>query len=199
MLAVLTIYYLFLFLANDNFREVVGQKVYRSAQPSPEQLKKWTQLYKIRTVINLRGNAGKATDDLQEAADKLGVAVISIQFSAYELPPADSLTKLINTIEKSKLPILIHCRDGIDRTGTASAIAAMAIGNIDYDIAKWQAYVAPGPWKRKKLNNPDYEYSYVHISDILKLYERYCRKNNIKTNGWQQFKKWAVQSAVCRN
>lgn len=196
ILAISTIYYLVSFVANGNFREVVSQKVYRSAQPSPEQLENWIKLYEIKTVINLRGDLGKATEDLQESVDKLGVAMISIPFSAYKLPQTDSLTELIQTIEKSKLPILIHCRHGIDRTGTVSAMAAMAIGNTNYDIAKWQAYVVPGPWKRKNLNNHDYEYSYVHISDIFIFYERYCKQNNIKTNGWQQFKKWAIQNAL---
>jgi len=82
--------------------------------------------------------------------------------------------------------MLIHCRAGIDRTGAASTLAAMAIGKEDYDTAKWQAYVPPGPWKRDRNNN------YVHISDMFKLYERHRQGNTVGTDDWQEFKQWST-------
>ena len=82
--------------------------------------------------------------------------------------------------------MLLHCRRGIDRAGTASMLAAMAIGKVDYDTAKWQAYVPSGPWKRPR------EDDYIHISDMLSLFESYCRRNGLNGNDWQQFKRWAV-------
>jgi len=177
-------YYLYFFVIKANFREVVSRKVYRSAQPSPAQLKEWIRRYGIRTVINLRGNAGKITEDEQAAANELGVKIITIRFKSSSLPTRDSLAKLIQTIDTTEQPILMHCRGGLDRTGIASTLAAMAIGKEDYNTARWQAYVPPGPWKRNRHNN------YVHISDMFKLYERYRRNNKPDTNDWQEFKQW---------
>jgi protein tyrosine phosphatase (PTP) superfamily phosphohydrolase (DUF442 family) len=188
LVAVLAGYYLVFIEARGNLHEVVSQKVYRSAQPSPEVLKRWVRQYNIRTIINLRGDAG----DERKLADQLGIMTISIPFSAYRLPSTDSLVELIRAIETAELPLLIHCRAGVDRAGTASTLAAMAIGKVDYDTAKWQAYVAPGPWKRKRLGYRNPADQYIHISDIFKLYEGYCKRNNLKTNHWQQFRQWAI-------
>lgn len=181
-------YYLTFFVFKGNFREVVPQKVYRSAQPSPEQLKKWVRQYGIRTVINLRGDAGKIAEDERTVVSQLGVKMISIPLTASSLPTGSSLAKLIQTIETAEQPMLIHCRGGVDRTGMASTLAAIAIGKADYDTAKWQAYVPPGLWKRKRKSN------YVHISDMLKFYESYCQRNGLNTNDWRQFKQWAIDT-----
>ena len=183
-------YYLTFFVVKANFSEVVPQKVYRSAQPSPEQLKKWVRQYGIRTVINLRGDTGKIAEDERAVASQLGAKMISIRLSASSLPTSSSLAKLIQTIETAEQPILIHCHGGVDRTGTASTLAAMAIGKADYDTAKWHAYVPPGPWKRKRKSN------YVHISDIFKFYESYCQSNGLNTNHWRQFKQWATDTTT---
>lgn len=192
LVAVLAGYYLVFVEARGNLHEVVSQKVYRSAQPSPEVLKRWVRQYNIRTIINLRGDAGKVIEDERKLADQLGIMTISIPFSAYRLPSTDSLVELIRAIETAELPLLIHCRAGVDRAGTASTLAAMAIGKVDYDTAKWQAYVAPGPWKRKRLGYRNPADQYIHISDMFKLYEGYCKRNNLKTNRWQQFRQWAI-------
>jgi protein tyrosine phosphatase (PTP) superfamily phosphohydrolase (DUF442 family) len=192
LVAVLAGYYLVFFGTRGNLHEVVSRKVYRSAQPSPEGLKLWIQQYNIRTVINLRGDAGKVVEDELKPAGRLGITTISIPFSSYRLPSTDSLAKLIQAIEMAELPLLIHCHAGVDRAGTASALAAMAIGKVDYDTAKWQAYVPPGPWKRKRLRYSNSADQYIHISDMFKLYEDYCRRNSLKTSRWRQFRQWAI-------
>jgi protein tyrosine phosphatase (PTP) superfamily phosphohydrolase (DUF442 family) len=181
-------YYLYFFSIRSNFREVVPQKVYRSAQPRPAQLKKWVRDYGIRTVINLRGYARKTTDDEQAAADESGVRLITIRFKSTSLPTRKSLNELIQTLETADQPILIHCRSGVDRTGSASTLAAMAIGKENYETAKWQAYVPMGPWKRNRRNG------YVHISDMFKLYERHRLSHEPADDDWQDFKQWASAS-----
>jgi len=194
LVGVISGYYGLFFAARGNFREVVPQKVYRSGQPSPAQLREWVRRYGIKTVINLRGTDEKTVADEQLLAKELGLKIIPIYLSAHRLPARYLLIELIEAIEAAELPVLIHCRAGIDRAGTASALAAMAIGQVDYDQAKWQAYVAPGPWKRKRFKNRKYFQDYAHISDIFRLYESYCRDNNLDTNNWQQLKQWIMNT-----
>jgi hypothetical protein len=112
--------------------------------------------------------------------------MITIRFKSSSLPTKDSLAKLIQALETTEQPILIHCCDGIERSGTASALAAMAIGKESYDTAKWQAYVPPGPWKRNRNNK------YVHISDMFKLYEKHRQTNKPNTSDWLDFKQWTT-------
>ena len=121
---------------NGNFEEVVPREVYRSAQPTDEQLRQWAKQYGIRTIINLRGDDEKEVEDEEATAKELGIEMISFHLSSRRLPAKYLLIELIESIETSKKPILLHCHSGIDRAGTASAIAAMVIGNIDYEEAK---------------------------------------------------------------
>jgi len=188
-------YYLFFFVIKANFREVVPNKVYRSAQPSPKHLRKWVMRYGIKTVINLRGSSEKVIEQEQSTADELGVKLVSIHLSGKRLATTSELAELIDALEKAETPVLLHCKSGVDRTGTASALAAMVIGNVDYNRAKWQAYVAPGPWKRKDFSKrrPNYIHNYAHISDFFKLYENYCQRERLDTNNWQQLKRWAIE------
>ncbi len=187
-------YYIVFFKVMGNFREVVPQKVYRSGQPAPAQLRNWVKRYKIKTILNLRGHKQKDIEIEEAVASELGLKMISMDVSSYRLPAKYILLRLIQAVETMELPVLIHCRSGIDRAGMVSVLAAMARGNLDYDEAKWQAYIAPGPWKRKKFKNRGYFKDYSHISDVFKLYDDYCENNGLDTNDWQQFKQWVVNA-----
>jgi len=178
--------------AHGNFREVVPQKVYRSGQPSARQLRQWSKRHGLKTVINLRGQEAKPAKDEQAVAEELGLRMISICLSSHRLSAKYLLIELMETLETVEVPVLIHCHSGIDRAGTASALAAMAIGKVHYDKAKWQAYVAPGPWKRRRYVNRNYFQDYYHISDVFRLYESYCKHNGLETNNWQQLKQWVM-------
>jgi protein tyrosine/serine phosphatase len=136
-------------------------------------------------VLNLRGDAGETTEDELRTAEELGLNVVSIHLSSNILPSPGVLAELIDAIETAKLPMLMHCQAGVDRSGAASVLAAMAIGRENYDKAKWQAYVPPGPWKRRDKAN------YVHISDLFKGYEGYRKVSGRVSNDWEDFKQWA--------
>lgn len=181
-------YWLMAFIIFANFREIQAGKIYRSAQPSEKQLKKWLGKYKIKTILNLRGDGLKITKQEEQIAQKANVKMFSFGLSSSKIPDRKTLTELMQVLKTSELPILIHCRAGVDRSGTISTIAAMAISNADYKTAKWQSYVPIGPWKRKPRRN------FHHISDTLKAYELYCDKNNLDTAGWTQFENWITNA-----
>ncbi len=185
-------YCYYFFIANANFKNVIPGKVYRSAQPSDTQIRKFIKKYEIKTVINLRAKKIKDFEKEKLATEQSGAQFIGLNLSGNRLISPSELLKLIEVLETSQTPVLIHCKSGVDRGGFVSAIAAMVIGHEDFIDAKKQAYVPPGPRKRKDFSKRrGYVYNYAHISDTLKLYEDYCEQNNLDTNGWEQFAKWA--------
>ncbi|MEJ2648726.1 MAG: tyrosine-protein phosphatase [Sedimentisphaerales bacterium] len=186
-------YYYFRFIVNANMLEVVPGKVYRSGQPSEADLGKWADKYGFKTVINLRAKELKVIKKEELATEHLGMKLVPVYLSGSRLVSPEELSNLIEVLETAEIPVLIHCESGVDRAGFVSAVAALAIGHEGFDRAKQQAYVPPGPWKRQDFSNTrgDYIYDYAHVSDTLRLYENYCRQENVDKNDWQQFKKWA--------
>lgn len=164
-----------------NFHTVVEAKVYRSAQPTPEHLRRWASDHGIKTVINLRGNETR-DPVVQEIATcrKLGLAYHCIRLPNYVHPERGKMIRLVDTIAAAEKPVLIHCRAGADRTGIISVIAAMQIGGLSYDEARPHL-----SWRYLHLdNNPE------NVGGFMKLYEDYCRDQGVSTGGWEQFNRW---------
>lgn len=111
----------------ENFHVVQKNKLYRSGQLSPKRLTYYIKKYGIKTVINLRGENHDKKWWQQERDVTLAhdVAFYNIPMSADELTSRDKLIELLNIYDTAPLPLLIHCRVGVDRTGEAAAIWVM--------------------------------------------------------------------------
>jgi protein tyrosine/serine phosphatase len=123
-----------------NFNAVVPGEFYRSAQLTPAQLSEYAGAYKIRTVINLRGdNKGRLWYDAEvKESDHLGIAHVDFGMSArQELTQAQAIA-LIALMEKAAKPLLIHCKDGADRAGLASALYLAVVKRADPKVAEAQ-------------------------------------------------------------
>lgn len=171
-------------IATDNFREVVPHRVYRSGQPSPEELRDWISRYGLKTIVNLRGPTAPLAAEEEAAAASMGVDFHYLELSAHRLMSRSKLLRLIELLRTARQPILLHCYHGVDRAGTASALAAWLVGRQPYARAKWQAYVPPGPWKYRNGSH--------HISDVLALYEDYCRRHGVSPDDLALFEHWAA-------
>ena len=106
----------------NRFRLAGG--LFRSNQPSPEDLLRAAGTLGIRSVVNLRG------ENTQHGWYRLEVAtcnrlalrhVNTLVFSRGLLEPAQ-LADLKRVIEELELPALVHCKSGADRAGFFSAI-----------------------------------------------------------------------------
>lgn len=112
-----------------NLHPVVPGSVYRSGQPSGARLSEWIETLSLRTVLNLRGKKGQ--DDrrwlLDEiaAAERAGIDHVSIRMSADDLPPGQTLRKLVHVIDTAKRPLLLHCAAGAERSALASAVVVL--------------------------------------------------------------------------
>ncbi len=177
-------YWFYVRVITNNFHAVIPGVVYRSAQPSPKHLEKWVQRYGIRSVINLRGSSsGSYYADEVEAAARLGLELVSVRLSANRQPSSVQLKLLIEALETLPQPILLHCRDGSDRAGVASVVAAMAIGGQDYHKAK--AQLSP---VYLHIDRDPY-----HIGGLVVEYERHCQKSGISPGPWEHFRSWVTK------
>jgi protein tyrosine phosphatase (PTP) superfamily phosphohydrolase (DUF442 family) len=177
-------YYAYLRLVTTNFHEVVPGQVYRSAQPSPEQVRQWVPKYGLKTIVNLRHDAWKTgIESERQAAQEAGAQFVNVRWSDRELPPRETVLQLVAVLENSPRPILLHCKAGADRAGVASVMAAMAIDGQRYDSARKQLSIL----YLHVWDSPDL------INGLLGRYEQHCRDKGRGTGGWKEFRRWATE------
>lgn len=123
-----------------NFHTVVPGRVYRCAQPTPAELERVIRQYGIRTVVNLRGCSAPLPWYVEESrvTHRLDVSQEDIAFSASRLPSPQEVRRLLQVVDHTEYPILLHCRQGADRTGLAAAIIMLLQPGADPDRALGQ-------------------------------------------------------------
>ncbi len=100
------------------FAAVEPGVLYRSAQPSPNQLKNAVADYGIKTVLIARESSSDRVALEIEAAEKLGLHIEHIPLVS-RMPVSDEHARRFLDIvdDPSNHPILIHCSQGRHRTG----------------------------------------------------------------------------------
>jgi protein tyrosine phosphatase (PTP) superfamily phosphohydrolase (DUF442 family) len=113
--------------ALTNKHAVIPGKVYRSAQLSPDELSRVIAEKKIRTVVNLRGTCPDQEWYLGEcrATHAAGISQEDVTLSAKRLPAPAEVRRLVEVLDRTAYPILIHCQRGADRTGLVAAAVVL--------------------------------------------------------------------------
>lgn len=138
--------YLYAIQLLGNFHEVLAGQLYRSNQPSVEELVRYTRENGIRTVINLRGaNESQAwyRDEIETARD-LGLNHIDFGMSASRELDMNEVNQLVAIMRDAPKPILIHCKAGADRTGLATALYLSRVALLSEEEAESQLSVRYG-------------------------------------------------------
>jgi protein tyrosine phosphatase (PTP) superfamily phosphohydrolase (DUF442 family) len=133
-------------VGNDHLHAVQNGRVYRSAQMSPKRLEEVIRRLGIRTVVNLRGACPDFDWYRQECrvTAHTDISQEDVTFSAIRLPPKSEVRRLIEILDRAEYPILLHCRQGVDRTGLASAIVRLLDSNSSLADAEKQLSIAYG-------------------------------------------------------
>lgn len=121
------------FRISQNFYEVEVGQLYRSAQLSQQEMKEFIGKYQIKTVISLRGYPprevmGNSINEMENLKN-LNVQFVPIDLDDNYYPSQANALKIIEALEKSTYPILIHCRVGSDRTGMVAGMYKKFIKN----------------------------------------------------------------------
>jgi protein tyrosine phosphatase (PTP) superfamily phosphohydrolase (DUF442 family) len=127
-----------LILATPNLHPVIAGQIYRAAQPEPATLQRLVAQKGIRTVINLRGCCPHLPWYVQEAnaTAALDLDQLDIAMSATRLPSPQSVIQLIEALDQAPRPLLLHCQQGVDRTGLASVVALLLYTSTPLDQAR---------------------------------------------------------------
>jgi hypothetical protein len=168
-----------------NFHVVVPGRVYRCSQQSGTDLEDIVHRHGIRTVVNLRGCCAPWPWYLDEtrATHRLGVAQEDICFSSARLPSVHELRRLIEVLDRTEYPILLHCRRGADRTGMASAIVLLLQTDTSLDQARRQLSLRFG---HLALGRPAY------LDRFLDLYAEWLAAQR-QPHCRAAFRRWAEQ------
>ena len=131
---------------SGNFHEVAKGELYRSAQPTVNEINTYARNYGIRTIINLRGKNVKAPWYKAEisTASELGIRHVDFKMSAARQLSEDETSRLIAILRDAPKPILIHCQAGADRSGLVAAIYLHAVKGIDVEVAERQISIRYG-------------------------------------------------------
>lgn len=113
--------------STDNFGTLQPGRIYRSWQMSPRTLTRTLRDRRIKTVLNLRGvNPDRAWyRDERAATTAAGATQVDVSLSSCEWISRAQLRAVVRVFDTCEYPLLIHCEWGSERTGLASAVAAL--------------------------------------------------------------------------
>jgi protein tyrosine/serine phosphatase len=165
---------------SQNFEEVDPGKFYRSAQLTPQELEEKIKLYKIKTVISLRGAPEKSywVDAQRKVLKNLNVQFVPISWTTDYFPESAQLKNYLQTLKTAAYPILVHCRTGADRTGEATALYAIDFMKLPKEEAI-SKYLSFKYWHVEAFHPAKKEFvrRYQGIEQALSSYD-VCAKEN---------------------
>jgi protein tyrosine phosphatase (PTP) superfamily phosphohydrolase (DUF442 family) len=180
-------------VAGDNLRTLQPNRSFRAGQMSRQRLESVIRDRGIRTVINLRGYCPDFEwyRDECRATHASNVAQEDITLSAIRLPTPSEIRRLIEVLDRADYPILMHCRQGVDRTGLASTIVKLLEPGVSLGDAQRQLSLAYGYVPFNGTEN---------MRRFLSLYREWLQTLDVQHSP-ELFRHWAMREycpGVCR-
>jgi len=133
-------------LVNGNFHPVTEGEAYRSGQINKDELEKYLKEYRIKSVLNLRGENSGADwyEDEIAICKRLSVRHYDLAMNSTGKPDPDVVSKLMTIFSEAPRPVLMHCKSGSDRTGLVAALWKSVVDGEPKSIAEKQLSIRYG-------------------------------------------------------
>lgn len=181
--------YAFKVFAGWNEHAVIDGVFYRSAQMSGPRLAEVIREKRIRTVLNLRGTAQqvhaervKWYRDEVNVTHAANVSQEDVTLSAGMLPPPAELRRAIDVLDRAEPPVLLHCKQGADRTGLIAAVARLLYTDDTLEQARRQLWPVYGHFPVGRT---------VAMDEFLDRYEAWLGTRN-EPHTPARFREWAL-------
>lgn len=115
--------------------------LYRSGQPTPDELRELAERHRLKTVIALRGSRDPEDPDAWEQAERevcreRGIDFVTLPCNHKNPPTADQVQHFLDMMrDRARHPVLIHCRIGQQRTGMFCALYRVHLQGMDPEQA----------------------------------------------------------------
>jgi hypothetical protein len=123
-------------LLGENFRTISSHQCYRSGQMTPESLRNHVDALGVKCVVNLRG---LCTDEWYkneiEFCRSHNISHVDFKLDPVRLPRPEVAKELIEHFKTGTYPMLMHCRNGMDRSGLAATLYLIIKENETVDAA----------------------------------------------------------------
>jgi protein tyrosine/serine phosphatase len=166
-----------------NFYTVIPNQVYRSAELTQSQHQHYFNQYRYKSILHLESaNNSKAWYKIEKAmVKKHHLQYYALPMDAHGLPTRTELKQLINIIQTSPKPLLIHCKQGADRTGLGSMLSVLFLTGHPYDIAKKQVSLKYGVSSSTSTG-----------VIVIEHFEKWLKQNNLAASR-ETFQTWVNQ------
>ena len=154
-----------------NFHVVVEQQFYRSAQLEKATLARVIQEHGIKTILNLLGASPDKSWYVDEisVSKTLGIEHHDYGISASEVVTPDKIDEILKIVRDSPKPILVHCKNGADRSGLVAAVYLANIQGVTIKEAAGQLslYYGHFPWLTSDTGAMDESFRmYEHVENF---------------------------------
>ena len=115
--------------------------LYRCGQPTPAELRELIERHQLQTVVALRGSRDPRDPDAWEQEERevcreCNVHFVTLPCNHKNPPTAEQVKRFLDLMrDKSRHPVLIHCRIGQQRTGMFCALYRVHIQGADAEEA----------------------------------------------------------------
>lgn len=113
----------------------------RCGQPRLSELRRIHEAFRLRTVVAARGGTrhplrGRWFGREREFCRQAGIRFVHMPFADQSAPPADLFDRFVELVRQpDAAPVLVHCEQGIHRTGVLVAAYRVAVERVSLDAA----------------------------------------------------------------
>ncbi|HZT47336.1 MAG TPA: sulfur transferase domain-containing protein [Hyphomicrobiaceae bacterium] len=175
-------------------RHRLGRRAWRSAQPTPHQIRALARRG-LRTIVNLRGERVCGSYWLEQATcERKGIKLVNFSVKSRAAPTREEVRAAVELFDSIEYPALLHCKSGADRAGLMSVLFCYFKEGMPLEQAKRQLSLRYGHFRQAHTGILDYFFE-RYLEDnarrpmpflewVDKVYDPVELKRTFRSKGW---------------